>query len=260
MHTQTHIVFPHSPSPTTTKTTIVSGQPPEEPVVSKTGHIFERRLIEKHISTEGNCPITKEPLSVEDLVSLKGEKMKKLECFSKGKKIIFSKHGLCQHLNTYFTVVTTINQSIKIIYNDYHIFLFFLAESKIVKPRPTAATSIPGLLAIFQNEWDSLMLETFTLKQHLDTVSFNLFLHSFLNHHDYCWWWMIYFRLMKGSTRVVSCFVSTRCIVSSDCKIDSRKRSSTTVSFCCCHNLFIAYFMFFFLKLIGIIFVILIIW
>ena len=29
------------------------------------------------------------------------------------------------------------------------------------------ATSVPGLLALFQNEWDALMLETHTLKEHL---------------------------------------------------------------------------------------------
>ena len=47
----------------------------------------------------------------------------------------------------------------------------WLAANKVVKPRPVQATSIPGMLALFQNEWDALMLETFTLKQHLDTVS-----------------------------------------------------------------------------------------
>lgn len=31
-------------------------------------------------------------------------------------------------------------------------------------------STIPGLLSTFQNEWDELMLETFTLKQHLDTT------------------------------------------------------------------------------------------
>ncbi|CAM9437755.1 unnamed protein product [Ascophyllum nodosum] len=41
-------------------------------------------------------------------------------------------------------------------------------SDKAVKPRPVEAASIPGLLAIMQNEWDDLMLETHTLKQHLD--------------------------------------------------------------------------------------------
>ena len=40
----------------------------------------------------------------------------------------------------------------------------------IVKPKPVTATSIPGLLVTLQNEWDSMMLETFTLKKHLQAV------------------------------------------------------------------------------------------
>ena len=36
----------------------------------------------------------------------------------------------------------------------------------IVKPKPVTSTSIPGLLVTLQNEWDSMMLETFTLKKH----------------------------------------------------------------------------------------------
>lgn len=46
--------------------------------------------------------------------------------------------------------------------------LLELRSDKAVKPRPVEAASIPGLLAIMQNEWDDLMLETHTLKQHLD--------------------------------------------------------------------------------------------
>ena len=39
-----------------------------------------------------------------------------------------------------------------------------------MKPKPVAASSIPGLLVSLQNEWDSLMLESFTLKKHLQAV------------------------------------------------------------------------------------------
>lgn len=42
-----------------------------------------------------------------------------------------------------------------------------LQTSRIVRPRPPTLTSIPSLLATFQNEWDALMLETFTLKKQL---------------------------------------------------------------------------------------------
>lgn len=37
----------------------------------------------------------------------------------------------------------------------------------MVKPRPPTLTSIPSLLATFQNEWDAISLEAFTLKQQL---------------------------------------------------------------------------------------------
>ena len=50
---------------------LVSGTTPEDPAVSKSGHVFERRLIEKYITTNGKDPITEEPLEVTDLISLK---------------------------------------------------------------------------------------------------------------------------------------------------------------------------------------------
>lgn len=45
--------------------------------------------------------------------------------------------------------------------------LIDLKTARTVKPRPPALTSIPSLLSTFQNEWDALALESYTLKQHL---------------------------------------------------------------------------------------------
>ena len=42
-----------------------------------------------------------------------------------------------------------------------------LRSSRTVRPRPPTLTSIPSLLSVFQNEWDALALETYTLRQHL---------------------------------------------------------------------------------------------
>jgi pre-mRNA-processing factor 19 len=92
----------------------ISGHPPKSPVVSvKSGHIFERRLLEQHLSSNnGLCPVTSQPLSLED-------------------------------------------DTVPVKAYD------------AVKPRAVPAASIPGMLGIFQSEWDSLMAETFTLKKHL---------------------------------------------------------------------------------------------
>ncbi|KAL6548276.1 E3 ubiquitin-protein ligase prp19 [Orobanche gracilis] len=56
----------------------ISGEVPEEPVVSKgSGLLFERRLIERHISDYGKCPITGEPLAMDDIVPIKSGKIVK---------------------------------------------------------------------------------------------------------------------------------------------------------------------------------------
>lgn len=102
---------------------IVSGEVPREPVVSKTsGIIFEKALIEKHISTYGTCPVTQSTLQVDDLLPIKGLVLIFLSFF-------FSK------------------------------LLFFtpLGE-RIVKPRVTANLSIPGLLSSLQVSFMILIL------------------------------------------------------------------------------------------------------
>ncbi|XP_049848255.1 pre-mRNA-processing factor 19-like [Schistocerca gregaria] len=49
----------------------LSSEPCREPVTTKNGHIFERRLIEKYIQNSGTDPITNQPLTTEDLIVLK---------------------------------------------------------------------------------------------------------------------------------------------------------------------------------------------
>ncbi|PPQ92689.1 hypothetical protein CVT25_013996 [Psilocybe cyanescens] len=50
----------------------ISGEPPQEPVVSKTsGHIYEKRLIVKYINENGTDPTTGEKLEESDLIAVK---------------------------------------------------------------------------------------------------------------------------------------------------------------------------------------------
>ena len=42
-----------------------------------------------------------------------------------------------------------------------------LQSARVVRPRPPTLTSIPSLLSVFQNEWDALALQTYTLRQQL---------------------------------------------------------------------------------------------
>lgn len=108
----------------------ISGEVPEEPVVSKkTGHLFEKRLVERHVEDFGKCPVTGEPLTMDDLMPVK--------------------------------------------------------TNKAVKPRPLQAASIPGLLGMFQIEWDQLMLSHFALEQQLHTARQELS-HALYQHDAAC--------------------------------------------------------------------------
>jgi len=50
----------------------ISETTPTEPVVSlKSGSIFEKSLIEKHIKATSRCPVTQEELTLDDLMPLK---------------------------------------------------------------------------------------------------------------------------------------------------------------------------------------------
>jgi len=108
----------------------ISGHPPVHPVVSlKSGYVFEKALIEKHLQVTGTCPVTGEELRMEDLMPLKG--------------------------------------------------------NPAIQPRPPSATSIPGLIQLFQHEWDALMLEHYTLNKHLDSCRQEL-AHALYQHDAAC--------------------------------------------------------------------------
>jgi len=50
----------------------ISGEPPLEPVVSsKSGKVYERRLIIKYINENGTDPVTGEKLEESDLIAIK---------------------------------------------------------------------------------------------------------------------------------------------------------------------------------------------
>eukprot|EP00696_Hemimastix_kukwesjijk_P014994 gnl/Hemi2/3086_TR1091_c0_g1_i1.p1 gnl/Hemi2/3086_TR1091_c0_g1~~gnl/Hemi2/3086_TR1091_c0_g1_i1.p1 ORF type:complete len:483 (+),score=162.10 gnl/Hemi2/3086_TR1091_c0_g1_i1:78-1526(+) len=91
----------------------LTGQVPVAPVVStKSGHLFERSVIEKHLKETGTCPVTNQPLTIDQLMPIQ--------------------------------------------------------TNPVVKPRNLVGASVPDMLSSFQNEWDTLMLETYRLKEQLD--------------------------------------------------------------------------------------------
>ena len=94
---------------------VATGVVPTDPVLSpKSGVVFERRAIEKHLEHTGTDPVNGADLKKDELIAVK--------------------------------------------------------TSTVVAPRPAGLTSIPSVLQVMQSEWDSLMLETYSLKQHLHLV------------------------------------------------------------------------------------------
>ncbi len=108
----------------------LSNEVPEQPVLSpRSGHIFERRLIEKYLTETGCDPINQQPLSAEELIDVK--------------------------------------------------------TAPFVRPKPPSATSIPAILKALQDEWDAVMLHSFTLRQQLQTARQELS-HALYQHDAAC--------------------------------------------------------------------------
>lgn len=125
----------------------ISGHVPVEPVVStKSGHVFEKRLVLEYLTQhQSRCPITNQELDADrDLLALQ------LAPTS------------ATNANTNATTANT--------------------NASAFSPE---AASIPQILALFQNEWDAVMLETFTLKKHLEKTRQELS-HALYQHDAAC--------------------------------------------------------------------------
>ena len=63
--------------------------------------------------------------------------------------------------------------------------LIDLQVAKAAAPKPVSANSIPGMLKYMQSEWDTLMLEVYTLKQNLEQARKELS-HALYQHDAAC--------------------------------------------------------------------------
>jgi pre-mRNA-processing factor 19 len=137
----------------------ISGTTPEDPVISsKTGHLYERSLITKALQVRSfRSPPFPRDLRGGPNPPRRWEKRR----VSRPPGVKISKPTFAPHpdLSPQETGECPVTKTPMTLED-----LLEVKSSKMVKPRATAAASIPGLLSIFHNEWDALMLETHELR------------------------------------------------------------------------------------------------
>ena len=134
-HSSVHVSRTSSRSSRPSVAFAVSNEVPEQPVLSPvSGCIYEKRLIVKYLHESPTDPVTGQPLTEEQLIDVKGGNLSK-QSWTRNRFV------LCLDLVT-----------------------------PLGKPKPPSATSIPAILKMLQDEWDSTMLHSFTLRQQLQTA------------------------------------------------------------------------------------------
>lgn len=139
----------------------ISGEPAEVPVVSPiSGRIFEKRLIVKYINENDTDPFKNETLTVDQV-------------------------GHMHVLNNFFfywkicSFENVVKKLIVFFFLRYLIFLQLIFALQLIEiktdvasamPRTIAATSIPSMLKVLQDEWDACMLNSFMLREQLQNA------------------------------------------------------------------------------------------
>lgn len=123
----------------------ISGKVPSEPVVTRQGVVYERRLIEKYIDTHQCCPVTRDALSREDLITIR-----------------------CSSSSSSSTTASAVAMlDLGVLANTNMSFAAAEGNSALCAVSGATRPTVPTLVDQLQSEWDGLMLEHFTLRQQL---------------------------------------------------------------------------------------------
>ncbi|KAA8491226.1 Pre-mRNA-processing factor 19 [Porphyridium purpureum] len=128
----------------------ISGALTQEPVVSKrTGHVYEKRLIMKHLAASGGlCPHTNERMETSELIAVRQSSSSSGIGHAGGSDENHHQHPYQQQQEPYAELMVP----------------------SVVPPRTVASGSLPQLLRTLQSEWDAMMLEAHAHREQLDML------------------------------------------------------------------------------------------